>query len=60
MEVKINKHLTAVVEESVGGKGYSGYIKEIPECISQGTTIESLKFNLLDAFFIMAKYLATK
>ena len=59
-EVKINKHLTAVVQESITGKGLVGYIKEFPECICYGITVESLKFNLVEAFYVYAKYLQSK
>ncbi len=41
-------NLTAIIEKGENG-WYVGQIEEIPAVISQGRTIEELKFNLLDA-----------
>jgi predicted RNase H-like HicB family nuclease len=39
---------TAIIEKSEDG-WFVGQIEEIPAAISQGKTIEELKFNLIDA-----------
>jgi predicted RNase H-like HicB family nuclease len=44
--------LTTVVEKGENG-WYVGQIKEIPAVISQGRTIEELKYNLLDALLLV-------
>jgi predicted RNase H-like HicB family nuclease len=44
--------LTAIVEKGENG-WYVGQIEEIPAVISQGHTIEELKYNLLDALLLV-------
>ncbi len=44
--------LTAIIEKSEDG-WFVGQIEEFPAVLSQGKTIEELKENLLDAFYLL-------
>jgi len=46
---------TAIIEKSEDGY-YVGQVQEIPEAIAQGTTIDELKQNLLDALQLVVDY----
>lgn len=46
---------TAIIEKSEDGF-YVGQIQEIPEAIAQGSTIEELKLNLIDALQLVIDY----
>ncbi len=46
---------TAIIEKSEDG-WYVGQIREIPEAISQGKSIEELEQNLLDALEMVIDY----
>ncbi|MFN0049670.1 MAG: type II toxin-antitoxin system HicB family antitoxin [Cytophagales bacterium] len=44
--------VTAIIEKSDNG-WFVGQIEEFPAAISQGTSIEDLKINLLDALHLL-------
>ncbi|MGQ0445474.1 MAG: type II toxin-antitoxin system HicB family antitoxin [Beijerinckiaceae bacterium] len=46
--------MTAVFEPAKEG-GYTCFVEEIPAAISQGTTLEEAKANLLDALKLVLK-----
>jgi len=46
---------TAIIEKSEDGY-YVGQVQEMPEAIAQGTTIDELKQNLLDALQLIIEY----
>ena len=51
--VILNRHLTAkVVFED---NKYSGYIVEADGVIAQAATMEGLKFNLMECYFVYSK-----
>jgi predicted RNase H-like HicB family nuclease len=47
--------VTAVFKKAVEG-GYICWVKELPEAISQGGTLEEAKKNLEDAFKLVLEY----
>lgn len=46
---------TAIIEKSEDGY-YVGQVQEMPEAIAQGTTIDELKQNLIDALQLVIDY----
>ena len=52
--------LTMVYKKSITGEGYAGFIKEVPEAISEGTSVKELASNLLDAVSIYWKRIDNK
>jgi predicted RNase H-like HicB family nuclease len=46
---------TAIIKKSEDGY-YVGQVQEMPEAIAQGTTIDELKQNLLDALQLIIRY----
>lgn len=48
-------NLTAIFEQAEEG-GFTCWIEEIPEAISQGDTIEEARSNLVDALELVLEY----
>lgn len=48
-----NAELTIIIQKDEKGGWYVGQIEEFPAAISQGRTIEELKFNLIDALKLL-------
>jgi predicted RNase H-like HicB family nuclease len=51
--------LTLLYQEAEEG-GYVGQIKEIPEAMSQGETLEELKENIKDSIELVQSYKSVK
>jgi predicted RNase H-like HicB family nuclease len=52
-EVKMGRHFTLEYWQDEGW--YVGRLKEIPGIFSQGETLDELKANILDAYYLVLK-----
>lgn len=50
-----NMRLTGIFKEDIHG-GYTCWITEMPEVISQGNTLEEARINLIDALKLTLEY----
>ena len=55
MKIKSNPSYGVIIIKADDGT-FAGYIEELPGVISQGTTVEETKENLLDALKMMIRY----
>lgn len=49
-------NFTGILIRDISGKGFSGYIKEVPEAIAEGENEKETISNLLDALKIILKF----